>query len=743
MRRAAPAFLSGQSQEYQSIGLTRFDEHFDISPSPAGTPIGGDSFNSPRSPGKSPQTGLQSHLHPRDPFSPNLHDASPSFDRHHSQVNLLDSDREHNATTGLGVYQPTTPTPRQSDPSWLRIFKNKWCMVACLLLGAAGAIGHHILYTQLNNREAMNQQWWLRLGQFLAFVAKASFVVAVLTAHQQVAWSAVGQKSYTVHAIDSLFGAAHNAVELFNKEAWKKSSFAMILAIYIWLSPFVVIFTSATLSVVLDTKREHTNCTSIRTLNFSNDAKKSWRDDKTAENETMRGISLSMFNEATESKDDPFAIDYWIKAAPPLDSIASRVLAGGQPIQRDEVAIEICGDGWDCSTTIYFVGPGYKCQQLANGANSTMSSFENYTAPFNLTQMVPAGNASYYTIADLGEYSPSQIVVDDSNKPAEGPPFPKNMGAFRTEPVIWLGYVEVEDLNVKHASNRSQKGWEDDYTPIITACEHWETNYTVELNYTGGRQSYKVHNRDYLSKIINTTYIGQATEPDDGTLDPTLAEPQDNFIFPQDWRKYRRIAAYHSLGKKLRDLLQGSIQLPGPIGFSAISTSKLVARPETLPIPDFEKAVRRLYEDLLVSILSDPLLLAVSWASHPDKLSGRGEGGPNTNYPCIRRRTASYFSYNWEVLVVVYAASFIVAAVGVAYGLIVMRLDGVEELREMTFSSIAKTTKKMDLDPSEDRRRRIRVVEERPGSGMFEFVVEDHDHWNSIRKARGREGFGS
>lgn len=26
-------------------------------------------------------------------------------------------------------------------------------MVACLILGAAGAIGHHILYTQLNSRE--------------------------------------------------------------------------------------------------------------------------------------------------------------------------------------------------------------------------------------------------------------------------------------------------------------------------------------------------------------------------------------------------------------------------------------------------------------------------------------------------------------------------------------------------------------------------------------------------------------
>ncbi|KAF4992463.1 hypothetical protein FGRMN_7134 [Fusarium graminum] len=735
MRRAAPAFFSGQSQECQSISLNRFEEHDDIGPSPSDTPIGHNSFMSPPSPGKSPRIGSQSHLHPRDDFSPELHDTS-SFHRHHSQVELLSSGPESHTANGLGVFRTVAPTQHQKDSSWLRSLKSKWCMVICLFLGAAGALGHHILYSQLNNREATHQQWWLRLGQFLAFVAKANFVIAVLTAHQQVAWSAVSQKGYTVHAIDSLFGAAHNFIELFNKEAWKKSSFTMILAIYIWLSPLVVIFTSATLSVVLDTKREHTTCMSVRTLNFSNDAKKSWRDDKTAEGETMRGISLSMFNEVTESRDDPHAFDYWLKAAPPLDSIASRVLAGGQTIQRDEVAIEICGEGWDCSSNISFVGPGYECQRLAKGINSTMKAFPGFDAPFNLTHLVPAGNASYYTVTYLGEYSPLQVEVDDRNKPAKGPPFPENMGAFRTEPVIWLGYVEVDDMNDKHASNRSQKGWTDDYTPVITACEHWEIEYNIEINYTGGRQSYEVLDRKPLQKIINTTYIGQSVAPDDGTLDLTIAEPQENFIFPQDWERYRRIAAYHSLGKKLRDLLQGSIQLPGPIGFSAISTSKLVARPETLPIPEFEKAVRKLYEDLLISILSDPLLLAVAWASHPNKLSGRGKGGPETSYPCVRRRTASYLSYHWEVLVVVYAASFIVAAMAVGSGLIVMHLDGVEELREMSFSSIAKTTRNMDLDRNEERGRKIRAVEERPGSGLFEFRVEGDGRYDGSRTAR-------
>ncbi|EMT74692.1 hypothetical protein ACKRZS_007771 [Fusarium odoratissimum] len=722
MRRAAPASFSGSSQEYQSISLTRFEEQPNIAPSPASTTIGREgSYLTPRSEVDSPC------------LSPNLHDSFASGGREHSQVDLLAADRAHNLSTGLGVYQPITPTQPPKDPSWLRLVKSKWCMVVCLVFGAAAAVGHHILYVHLHNRIATNQQWWLRLGQFLAFTAKASFVVAVLTAYEQVAWRAVSRNSYTVHAIDSLFGATHNIFELFNKEAWKKSSFAMVLAIYIWLSPAVVIFTSATLNVVTDTRGEHSNCTSIRTLNFSNDAKKSWDDDKRAMNETMRGISISMFNEVMADRDSPYHFDYWLKAAPPLDSIASRVLSGGQPIQRDEVATEICGKGWDCSTTIHFLGPGYKCEQLAKGANSTMSSFNDYETPFNLTEMIPAGNASFYSVANWGEYKTNQITVDENNKPVQKPPFPKNLGAFRTEPALWMGYVEVDDIDAQHAKNRSMKGWDQDYTPVITVCEHWETNYTVNLNYTGGRQSYEVTYRDYIQRVINTTYVNESAS--DGTLDPILAEPVENYVFPKDWQYYRKIAAYHSLGKKLRDLLQGSIQLPGPIAHSAITTSKLVARPESLPVPDFEGAVQKLYEDMLISLLSDPLLLAVAWASHPNELSGRGPGGPNTKYPCIRMRTGSYFFYNWKVLVAVYAASFIVGVVGVAYGLLVMWQDGVKEVRQMTFSAIAKTTKGIDLDQNGDGRSRIRAVEERPGSGIFEFRVEDYNRWDGHKTA--------
>ncbi|KAF4417786.1 hypothetical protein FACUT_12015 [Fusarium acutatum] len=78
------------------------------------------------------------------------------------------------------------------------------------------------------------------------------------------------------------------------------------------------------------------------------------------------------------------------------------------------------------------------------------------------------------------------------------------------------------------------------------------------------------------------------------------------------WEYYRNLAAYHSLGKKLRDLLQDSILLPESIALSAVTTLKLVTRPDSLPVPNFEDAVQKLYEEVLISLLSDPLLLAVA-----------------------------------------------------------------------------------------------------------------------------------
>lgn len=706
--------------------------------SPTGTPAGRQwQPSSPQTP--NPSVEGMSHLHSPwlDSLSPNLRDSPVFSPKHDSQMGLMDFNRVDDASPGLGALRSSTKAPPKTIPWCKRVLISKWSMILCLLLGVGGALGHHFLYDYLNGREVTEyQRWWLRLGQFISFVAKANFVIAALMAYQQVAWRAVGQKGFSLEAIDSLFGSAHNAMELLNREAWAKSWFVMFLAMYMWASPFVVIFTSATLDVIPGIIRNETTCPSVRTLNFFNEVKDSFNTPKKATNDIWTGKSLSFYNithaggnlNPNKSQPQLDIFEYWDQPSFTLETISSSVFSSGRAIQRENAPVEICGQDWDCSTTIHFVAPGYDCKELARGSDDSLNRFDNVIAPFDLNDLVPRGNFTYRAETTQGDYARPQIYpVKDGGIPKMKPPFPQNLGALRTEPIIWIGYAAVGDMTRKHADNSSQPEWDKDYTPVIFACQHRETNYTVNLNYTGGYQTYNVTNRNYLTKIIDTTYKHNISN--DGTEDETTATPDDHYIFPRsDYATYRRVAAYHSLGKKLRDLLSGTVKFPGPLAKGNIETSKLIDQRQNLAVPNLQDAVTHLYEDLLISLLSNPQLLVVSWAANSSELSGIGLGGEETRYACIRQRTGNFFVYQWQVLVAVYTASFFIACVGVAYGIFAMQRDGISNQREMTFSSIAVATRKVELDQRGDGETRVRCwpVEERQGSRLYEFRTEVH-----------------
>ncbi|KAF4446503.1 hypothetical protein F53441_9843 [Fusarium austroafricanum] len=322
--------------------------------------------------------------------------------------------------------------------------KGKWSMIACATIGIAGAISHNFLYMHLDVHEATNQQWWLRLGQLISFISNANFILATVMAHQQIAWKAIGQRAFSIQAIDSLFGAAHNILELFNREAWIKSKFAMFLVLYMWFSPLIVILTSATLFVVPGI--EHTLCPNVRSLNFSNEAKESFRAPKKAKGEIMNGRSLSGYNWTAKdgnltkgAKDNNDIFEYFNVPSPSLDRIADGVFPNpsSRAAQRNNVSEDIRGEGKDCTFTIEFLGPGYKCMEFANGsAPGMMKKFGDAKAPFNLSYLVPAGNYTYIADTDLGEYvQPQMDNMTLGGIPSDGPPYPKNFGVFRTEPI--------------------------------------------------------------------------------------------------------------------------------------------------------------------------------------------------------------------------------------------------------------------------------------------------------------------
>src|SRR5207244_1887762 len=146
----------------------------------------------------------------------------------------------------------------------------------------------------------------------------------------------------------------------------------------------------------------------------------------------------------------------------------------------------VCGTGWNCSFVVNFTAPGYKCHDFSDGAFSPPSGSTIGALPFDLGKLVPKGNFSYFVIADQGEYAAQQTNSTDGGHPAYPPPFPPHLGALRTEPIIWMGYGLLTDPTKPLPANASDPSWSTSFAPPkFFACEHYETAYVVQINYTG------------------------------------------------------------------------------------------------------------------------------------------------------------------------------------------------------------------------------------------------------------------
>lgn len=98
---------------------------------------------------------------------------------------------------------------------------------------------------------------------------------------------------------------------------------------------------------------------------------------------------------------------------------------------------------------------------------------------------------------------------------------------------MWIGYATVDDLSVPQPDTPGTEAWKKAYTPVIIGCEHYEVNYTAQFNYTGGAQFVDIKRREYLRKVVDTTYIPEK-DTDKRLKDRTQAVPDSNYIFPAD-----------------------------------------------------------------------------------------------------------------------------------------------------------------------------------------------------------------
>ncbi|RSL49194.1 hypothetical protein CEP54_012570 [Fusarium duplospermum] len=581
--------------------------------------------------------------------------------------------------------------------SWKTFLLRPWKMFLLLSIGTIFAIGHHLFYIQLNGREGDAQSLMFRYGTIIAFCAKASFGTAVTMAFQQRAWLVVRSRTARLDTVDSIFTANTEFTSLLDWRAIKRAKVSACIALYCWLTPLVVVLTSETLSTVAAEWSEITSCPAVRTLNFANEETSDWRTPTTINGRI--GLSILAWN--TTAKDTVLdgtknEFDYWANPGIQfMKVIIPRVMSQGQATTRKQAGIEICSENWDCSYTINFIAPGYKCQELASGVGSEVKKLGDSEPPFDISLLVPEGNSTYVADTYRGDYDQQLVKSGPGGRPISTPPHPKNLGAFRTEPIIWIGYSTVNDTSLPQPKWRNASDWHDAYKPVIFGCEHYEVNYTAKFRYIRGEQSHEIISRDYLRKVVNTTFLPDKQDPDKRLQDRTVATPEENYVFPHDTKNYRRIAAYHSLGLGLRNYLNGTIRQPFSVMETQFLLTSLITHINYLPVDNLPRAIEKLYEDVIVSLLSEPSFLAVSWASN-GKHSGYAHGGPETNYPCVRTRPSTVFRYDMIQLLAVYLASFVLALVGVLLGFQAAREEG--SMRDMKPSSIIEATRAPSLN---------------------------------------------
>lgn len=591
-------------------------------------------------------------------------------------------------------YQPVNndPGPAPKRPNWLlRYWLPHYSMYFLLVTGVLFAVGHHLFYRSLDGKDATNQILLLRYGALLSFLSKASLAAAAVTAFRQRVWMTVRRKVLSLAAVDSLFAATEDLPALFNLELFRQAKIAMLLAIYVWCTPLVVIFASQTLVVEPVTVVEDTKCPAVRSFNFALEGENSWREPIVIEG--MNELSMSYWNATTENdeEDNPDSFDYYTGASQPIEQVATLAAFLKAPVMRDNASAEICSPGWNCTYTIDFVAPGYKCTELASGLNSEVDTLHGLEPPFGVDDLAPTTNVTYRAHAFEGEYSELQVPAGAGGVPLEGPPYPENLGALRTEPVVWVGYAAVDDPSADQPGSRDDPRWDTAFTPKILGCEHYETRYEVEFTYNSSLQHTHIKKREFLGRVIDTT-LERGRVARDGTLDNTTAVPEDNYVRPtDDMARYRTVAAYHSLGQQFRAFVNGTITEPFKITDTALTQTRLVDGHSWLAVRDMSEALPTLYEDMLLSMLWNPRFLAVVWAADTERPSGTARGGDDTAYPCTRYREVNRYKYLAGDLWAVYTVAVFLCILAVGHGTYAVLDEGVA--RTTRFSAIAAATR--------------------------------------------------
>jgi hypothetical protein len=491
-------------------------------------------------------------------------------------------------------------------------------MVFSMFMGVVFALCQHFLYRWLHHKEIIDENKkfrWVLYGRALAYCAKVAFGGCIILVYRQRIWRTFRDRALSVLSIDQFFGATEDPSIFGNWEAVSSAPIVVGIALVIWLVPLATIIFSPGALTFGSYLEESTLELMVPTLNFTAESDKDWRTPvKFPDGSNKR--SMMYYNATNKSLAVPGAFDYFDQPSAEMVRIALLMAYNNMdhPNVRQGARQDACGGSFNCTYEQKFIGPGYQCTEVATGINDT-GRLKEFDAPFDTTKLVPIGSEVYHGTVDLGAYARPQNAV--FQKGPGGYPVgnaPEDLGVFKSEPVLWIGWSYDTNQTVP-GSSPLNSSWTTFYEPHITRCVHMETEYTVQWNYTEPAFQRNATRR-YIRPIVDTNI----TLLDDGTQNFNVEpQPIENQVSPRkDVAHYKMTAAYHALGEKFRDFLRGHVDLeppkPGPFYatvYSDITKTRLVGN-NSEPKRNLSEEIESFYTDMVLSLLSAPIMLVVS-----------------------------------------------------------------------------------------------------------------------------------
>jgi hypothetical protein len=549
-----------------------------------------------------------------------------------------------------GMYSPLPPAPRpdyfrtpdtgvslagisrsRTDPNTERLIAHRatqaseWTihwrtpamMVAAFVVGVCLALGQHFLYAWLHQRTLDDDDKKVKMvlyGRALAFFSKVAFCSCCVLVFRQRIWRTFRASALSVLSIDQLFLATEDPSLFLNWETLSNAPFAVATALVIWLIPLAtIIFSPGALSFGWYYDQSSSNLT-VPNLNFSMEAVQNWRVPHLMPDGTQkRAVMYWNTTDIPGTKEGYF--DYFDQPSSDLTRVSYMMAYSmlDRPVNRQDARFNSCGGNYNCTYTTSFVGPGYKCEMVADGADDN-GKLAEMGAPFNTSDLVPQGKHVYLAEVDQGEYKRPQLDNLGAGGVPPGDP-PADLGVFKFEPVLWIGYSVNSTVKLSPDDPLAQN-WTTRYDPHIFRCIHYETKYTVHYDYTD--PFFKMTtDYEYLTPIVDTNFTRFA---ENGTINYNDPQPAANYVSPRtDIPRYRKVAAYHALGQSMRKFLRGNIELeaefPGPSFArvaSEITQTRLVSNVTSEPVQELPKKIQAFYGDLVLSLFSAPQMLVVS-----------------------------------------------------------------------------------------------------------------------------------